>query len=714
MSEEGLRRLADAAGLIVEWEDSEGRLRRLGSASQRDLLARLGYPATSAGEISASLARLQPPAPPQEWPPLITAEQGATTSLPSLLPPGTRYRLVLENGEQRDGMLDERSELPGIDEPGYHRLQIAAAELSLAVAPPRCFTLADTGVSEPPRLWGLAAQLYALRRPGDGGLGDTLALEQLVRHAAQSGASALAVSPMHAMFSADVKHYSPYSPSSRLHYHALHVAPESLLGEEAVAAAIECSGLVETRAQLEAQELVDWPRAAETKLGWLRTLYDALMHREDAEARRARQALATFREQGFDERSGAMLEAHCRFEALMQHLGERDWRQWPAPLRDPASPEVARFAEEHAHEIGFHAFLQWIASEGLARAQATALEAGMAVGLVADLAVGADAAGSQAWSRQGEMLEGLSIGAPPDAFNVHGQDWGLAPFSPQGLVQGGFAGFIDMLRAGFTHAGGLRIDHVLGLMRLWLVPHGSSPTEGAYVRYPLDDLLRLVALESWRHRAIVIGEDLGTVAPGLRRQLARRGILGMRVLWFERDEEGGFLPPEQWTQHAVATSSTHDLPTLAGWWAGRDIDWRSRLGLLGEDRDAESEHAERRIERARLARALGLLDRQAPAEALDAADLPALRVLDAAVRRLGFTPAPLTLLPLEDALGLEEQANLPGTLEQHPNWRRRLPDDSDRLLASSEVAGRLAGLAEARCEAQRVAHPDVPEGGSDE
>ncbi|MGQ4879729.1 4-alpha-glucanotransferase [Billgrantia sp. LNSP4103-1] len=698
MSEERLAQLADAAGLIIEWEDSEGRPCRLSEAVQRKLLARLGYPAESEADIVASLGRLRAPASPEQWPPLITAEQGANAALPSPLPPGTRYRLQLESGERQEGKLDGKGKLSAVGVIGYHRLEIADAEVTLAVAPPRCFTLADAEGSEAPCLWGLAVQLYALRRPGDGGLGDALALERLVRHAGEAGAAALAISPTHAMFSADVTHYSPYSPSSRLLYHVLHAAPEALLGEAAVAAAVERSGLGETRAQLEAQELIDWPRAARTKLTWLRALYDDLMQRDDNDARQTRQTLAAFR-----QRCGDALETHCRFEALQQHLGERDWHRWPTPMRDPSSPEVARFAEEHAHEVGYHAYLQWLAREGLARAQAAAREAGMPVGLIADLAVGADAAGSQAWSRQAEMLEGLSIGAPPDTFNVLGQDWGLAPFSPQGLVRSGFASFIDMLRASFAHAGGLRIDHVLGLLRLWLVPHGAPPQEGGYVRYPLDDMLRLVALESWRHRAIVIGEDLGTVAPGFRERLARCGILGMRVLWFERDDEGDFLAPERWSREAIATSSTHDLPTLAGWWAGRDIEWRSRLGLYGESHDGSSERAERRTDRARLARSLGLLDARAPATALDAADLAASQVLDASVRRLGLTPAPLALLPVEDALGLEEQANLPGTLAEHPNWRRRLPDDAERLLASPEVKSRLAALAEARREGRHDA-----------
>ncbi|WP_111413974.1 4-alpha-glucanotransferase [Billgrantia lactosivorans] len=705
MSEARLERLAEAAGIETRWEDNAGTIRHPSPATLRELLARLGYPAAGDSEIEASLARLRGPDSPRQWPPLITAVRGTSTALPSPLPAGTRFRLVQEDGEWREGALRDEGQLPAIDAPGYHRLQIDDTELTLAVAPPRGFTLADACDGATPRLWGLAVQLYALRRPGDGGIGDTLALERLARRAAEAGAAALAVSPMHAMFGTDLEHYSPYSPSSRLLYHALHVAPEAMLGEDAVAAAVERSGQAASLAQLEAAGRVDWRRAGEAKLAWLRILHDDLTQREDGQAQRARRAMTAFRQRG-----GATLAHHCRFEALMAHLDERDWRRWPAALRDPSSAEVARFAERKSHEVDFHAFLQWLANEGLARAQATAREAGMPVGMIADLAVGADAAGSQAWSRQAEMLEGVSIGAPPDAFNVKGQDWGLAPFSPQGLVRSGFRSFIDMLRAGFAHAGGLRIDHVLGLMRLWLVPHGAAPTEGAYVRYPLDDMLRLVALESWRHRAIVIGEDLGTVAPGFRERLAHRGILGMRVLWFERDDEGDFLPPERWSREAIATSSTHDLPTIAGWWAGRDIEWRSRLGLLGDDRDADDERAERRVERARLATALGLLDPQAPASALEAADLPASRVLDAGVRRLGLTAAPLTLLPVEDALGLEEQANLPGTLDEHPNWRRRLPDDAERLLTSPEVRSRLAALAEAR----REGHHDAQGGGTDE
>ncbi|MDR9438497.1 MAG: 4-alpha-glucanotransferase, partial [Halomonas sp.] len=428
-----------------------------------------------------------------------------------------------------------------------------------------------------------------------------------------------------------------------------------------------------------------------------------LMARQDGEARAQRKALAAFRQAG-----GSQLKCHCRFEALQASFGPSDWRDWPRALRDPASPEVEHFATAHAHEVGFHAFLQWLAADGFSRAQAAAREAGMAVGLIADLAVGADAAGSQAWSRQGEMLHGVSIGAPPDLINVHGQDWGLAAFSPHGLICSGFRSFIDMLRSAFAHAGGLRIDHVLGLLRLWLIPHGEPPTQGGYLRYPLEDMLRLLALESWRHRAIVIGEDLGTVAPGFSDRLVSHGILGMQVLWFEQDDDEAFLPANAWSHEAMATTSTHDLPTVAGWWAGRDIDWRSRLGLLGVMQSAAAEREARRRARAGLASVLGLLGSHPTTAALEAADISASQVLDACARHLGRTPAPLVLLPVEDALGLEEQANLPGTFDEHPNWRRRWMADADLLLTSDKVGQRLEELQSAR-EASRTVAPREPE-----
>jgi 4-alpha-glucanotransferase len=383
---------------------------------------------------------------------------------------------------------------------------------------------------------------------------------------------------------------------------------------------------------------------------------------------------------------------HCRFEVL--HAAQiaagngYDWRQWPDELRDPASAAVQAFAERHASDVEFHAFGQWLIDRGLQRAQHAAREAGMGIGLIADLAVGAEGSGSQAWSRQAELLPAVTVGAPPDILNRAGQSWGISAFSPTGLRQHGYRAFIEMLRANLAHAGGLRIDHVLGLNRLWVLPAGAPPDAGAYLHYPLQDMLRLLALESWRHKAVILGEDLGTVPEGLREQLAARGILGMRVLLFEQ-EHGLFIRPERWPDQALATTGTHDLPTMRGWWLGRDIDWRERIGHASHER-SERDRAARKRECSALIGALrdavGPLDEQPGHDQL----------IDACAAFIGMTPAPLALLPIEDALGLEEQPNLPGDIDKHPNWRRRLSDEAGTLLDQPATCHRLQVLNETR------------------
>ncbi|GGY76921.1 4-alpha-glucanotransferase [Marinobacter zhanjiangensis] len=698
MNESALRRkLAEAAGLILEWTDSEGCVQYLGPDIQGLLLPLLGFPAGNEEEIRSSLKeleRLRHPESPAQLPPLITADQGCAITLPCPLAPATHYVIELESGQRQEGRADKKGRIPAVAEAGYHQLTISGSGLTLAVAPARCFSVGETAVKDaaahsgdqPARLWGLAAQLYSLRRPGDGGAGDTRALEDLCRSAAGEGAAAVTVSPTHAMFSSDPGHYGPYSPSSRLLRNALYCAPETIFGESRVQAAIARCGLEQRLENLESLALIDWPAVGRAKLAWLRALYEDFAEGGCSNDSALYQQFMEFREHG-----GETLEDHCRFEALSASQGPGSWRSWPAKFRDPGSTAVARFAREQAGEVGFHAFLQWLVADGLQRAQDAARDAGMAIGLIADLAVGANDSGSQAWSRQAEMLTGVSIGAPPDSFNVHGQDWGLCSFSPHGLIRSGFRSFIDMLRANFAQAGGLRIDHILGFLRLWLVPAGKRPDQGGYVRFPLEDMLRLTTLESVRHEAIVIGEDLGTVAPGFRERLSDRNILGMNVLWFERNNVQGFRPPGLWSPAAMAMTSTHDLPTVAGWWAGRDIEWREKFDLLPETETAESEQKTRAKDRARLARALGL-PVQPDTEELQASGLPVGRVLAGCAQHLGRTPSPLAILPVEDLLGLEEQANLPGTITEHPNWRRRWSPDSQGMLSVEQVSQRLGEL----------------------
>lgn len=682
MSQTELHALAREAGITIDWRDAFGQPQTVTPDSLRQVLAVLDLPAASDADIADSRARLAGERSGQDLPALVTAQAGEPVAW---TPPARarRWRLTAENGHPLgEGLLAAGEGLPVVERPGYHRLELDDDALTLAVAPPRAWSVADAAGGAT-RLAGVAAQLYSLRRAGDAGLGDFAALGELARALAPAGVDAVAVSPVHAMFAAAPERYSPYSPSSRLFFNWLHVDPAAVFGPDALRAVAADAGEAEA---LEALERVDWPRAARHRRGRLSALFELIdrfpQQRDD---------FARWRAQ-----AGEPLARHARFEALQAHFareqgGVRGWQGWDPAYRDPQSAAVDAFAHEHAHDVAFHAWLQYLAQAGFGRAQRSAREAGMRIGLVADLAVGSDPGGSQAWSHRDEMLQGASVGAPPDLLNAQGQDWGLTTFSPRGLRASGYAGFRAMLDAAFTHAGGARIDHILGLKRLWLVPHGAGATEGAYVDYPFQDLRRLIALESSRYRAIAIGEDLGTIPEGFGDTLAESGILGIRVLWFERERDGGFTPPARWSSRAMATTTTHDLPSAAGWWRGRDIEHRQALGLC---EDAGREFDERRRDTARLWQAMVAAGTAQGAAPEDWDGHPVAR---AAAATIGATPAPLAVLPLEDVLGLAEQPNLPGPTDAgHPNWRRRLPTDAAGLAQTPIARETLAALTRTR------------------
>ncbi len=706
-----LQALALRAGLQPHWTDAWDQPREVGDAALRRVLEGLGLPCGSPGQCAASHAWLAADDAAHALPPLLTAARGQPVAVAG---PGTvprrAYRVTLEDGaiiagtavrganggegggEGADAAL---MQLPAIDVCGYHRLDLGNAQATLAVAPRRCYGVADAlrhagrdkngeGARTPP--WGLAVQLYSLRRGAPCGMGDLSALAEACTSAARAGADAIAINPLHAPFAALPERYSPYAPSSRLFLNPLYADPAAVFGQAAVDAAIAGLGAGDALQALDARGEIDWIALAPLRYAILRWLWQ---RRETLLPRAALDDFAAFRARG-----GTALHAHACYEAIQAaRVGDGangnnqqaapDWRCWPVTLRSPADAAVAAFAQAHADDVAFHAFLQWLADHGLARAQRAARDAGMAIGIIRDLAVGADPGGSQAWTRQPETLAGFHAGAPPDLYNPLGQDWGVAVFSPRGLRRHGYAAFLEMLRANLSHAGGLRIDHVLGLARMWLVPAGAPASDGAYLRYPLQDLLRLVALESWRHRALIIGENLGTVPPELNAALSARGVLGIDVLWFQRaqdkaSEDAGapagqqaeaaaFLPPQDWPADAVATTTTHDLPTVAGWWAGQDLAWRDRLQLLAPGETLAQAQAGRARERVALWQALceaGLCSGAVPG--------PQHAPLDAVLAWLGTARTALRLLPVEDLLGLAEQPNLPGTTSGHPNWQRRL------------------------------------------
>lgn len=697
MSDDALRSLAEQAGISLRWTDYRGELREVAPDTLRALLAALDLPAGSAAQIAESQAMLTADNDAATLPPLLTATAGGSLRIAAgEIGAGSTRTLLCEDGHRASLHFEDRgdgqlqAQLP--EAIGYHRLQLDDREITIAAAPLRAFGVADALAARggSPRIWGIAAQLYALRRSGDGGVGDFGALAEFARLAAGHGADALAISPVHALFAADPDRYGPYAPSSRLFINAMHADPAALLGDAESRRLIAELGLQAEWQRLQEEPLIDWPAAARARMQLLRASYAQLSPQLDGDGERAR-AFAAFVDDG-----GEALRDHACFEALHARqfaAGRWSWHDWPAELRDPRSPAVAAFADAHREDLRFHLFAQWLAAKGLGDAQRAAREAGMAVGLIGDLAVGTDGGGSHAWSRQREMLGKLSVGAPPDLLNALGQSWGLTAFSPRAMRRGGYAAFIETLRAALRQVGGLRIDHVLGLQRLWLVPPGAHATEGAYLRYPLDDLLRLIALESVRHRALIVGEDLGTVPDGFRERLYGAGILGMRVLWFERDH-GLFVEPSRWPVEAMATTSTHDLPSSRGWWQGRDIDWRAQLQLFAPHSGEQQDRDERALDRRTLwaaYRHAGVV-RQHEAPPADQAEA----AVDAALQYVASTPSQLAIAPIEDLLGLLEQPNLPGTVAEHPNWQRRLPAPAADLFQQPEVQARLARLAAER------------------
>lgn len=513
------------------------------------------------------------------------------------------------------------------------------------------------------RRWGLSVQLYALRTNRTWGIGDFSALGELMRGAAALGACAVGINPIHALFPSRPSHASPYSPSSRRFLNTLYIdveAVEEFAACERARSMVEAAGFQARLREVREGSRVHYRTVADLKYSVLSCLYDNFRTYclETEASPRAR----AFRE--FQRREGPALRRFATFHALAGVRPEIDWRHWPQEYTDPDSRKVAGFAAEHAAAIEFHEYLQWQAALQLDEVNDAARDCGMSIGLYADLAVGADPTGAECWSGQAFLARGATIGAPPDALNLFGQNWGLPPPDPFALADAAYAPLAEIWRSNMR-CGALRIDHILGLMRLFWIPVGTSAAEGAYVRYPWRELLGLLAAQSLRNRCMVIGEDLGTVPEGLREAMRDTGLLSYRLLYFEQ-HDGRFRAPRDYPADALVATGTHDLPSLAMWWNGQDIDLRERLGLWPNDAMREAEFDQRRHARAALIGAL----RQ---EGLHDGELPGHAPVEAIHAFLARTPCKLLMVQLEDVLDLAMQVNLPGTVEEHPNWRQRLP-----------------------------------------
>ena len=691
-------------GIATDYEEVFGKRIAVPTESLVAVLAEFGVAAASPATAESTLAALREQDAAPTLPAVLALPADAPRwqiKLPLSAQPGrVRWRLRCEDGAASSGEADaDQQNTLSIAQPlppGYHRLTVEGlpGETLIISAPPRCYR--PPAAQAGGRLWGPAIQLYALRSPRNWGMGDFSDLAVFVGLMAERGASLVGLNPLHALFSQFPGHTSPYSPSSRQMLNVLYIDPEAVDGFAQCASArqhVAAPAFQARLAALRAAPLVDHAGVAAAKFEVLRLLFEHF--------RTAASGLAEDFE-SFRAERGEALRRHALFEAVEAHLHRQareqgfGWQAWPAAWQDPASPELQAFATSHAEELLFHEYLQWIAHRQLQHVVARCRAAGMAVGLYLDLAVSVDGGGSDAWHQRHVFACSARVGAPADEFNPSGQNWGLLPLRPDRLRQDGYRYFIDSLRASMRDAGALRIDHVMGLMRLFWIP-GQGPG-GAYVHYAVDEMLAILALESQRNQCLVIGEDLGTVAAEMREALASRDVLSYRLLYFERSADGGFKAPADYPEAALVAISTHDLATLHGWWRGEDLRVRLAQRLYPRAEIFEKQLQDRLQERAALLLAVhraGLLSHEELAE-MAFAELPTPAVTAAIHAFLAAAPSTLMVVQPEDFLGVVEQANLPGTTTEQPNWRRKLPLDLPALAESQAIAAMAQTMQAAR------------------
>ena len=708
-----LDELADRYGIAPDYYDNWGRRHVTTADTKRAMLRAMGVPAETSEQVRQGLAGWEQalwqrvcepvivrrvPGNPGRWSLRLPCQEAEEPDLHVVWDVHDEAGRVRHKGAAGPGLRAAetavlqgrryaRFELPlpaGL-EIGYYKLTVRTpsgkvkGSATLILCPPACFLppqLKDEG-----RTWGVALQLYALRSARNWGVGDFADLADVTEWAAKGlGAGVIGLNPLHALKNVRPYHVSPYSPDSRLFLNPLYVAvdriPELQHGEEGRRLRED----VAFRSRLDMlrkTERVEYEQVQAAKLEVLQALFAAFCARHDVQG-----SPTTDRGRAFDtylRAEGEPLEQFALFQVLREEMQKAhpdvwSWQQWPEPYRDHRSPAVASFREQHRTRVQFHQYLQWIASEQLTQVAAQTRQLGMPIGLYHDLALGSDRSGSEAWVFQDVLALEADCGAPPDAFSPEGQNWGLSPVNPHRLRADGYRMFTALLRRNLAHGGALRLDHVMGLFRLFWIPRGLPASAGAYVRYPHDDLLGIAALESVRHQAVIVGEDLGTVPDWVRERLSAACVLSYRVCYFEREVDGSWRAPAAYPECAMAVVTTHDLPTLSGFWSGEDLDTRARLGFYPDEAALEAVRLERQRDKTRILEELnvqGLLPEGLPTDAAAAPEMaPALcRAIHAFLAR---TPSRIMMASIEDAIGERCQTNLPGTVERHPNWSRKL------------------------------------------
>jgi 4-alpha-glucanotransferase len=697
--DEIVHELAELAGIEPEYYDNWGNLHITSPETKKAILSAMGFK-----DPGADLKRLKT----RPWdrliePVLVVSESAQPDVIPIHFPlaEGSESKVVLTlnfedeygNRERRalqgitpaaenhlDGVRHVRVDIPNdTNRPtGYYSLDVHTStpegeftgRMRIIVAPDRCHTPES-------RTWGISINLYSLRSERNWGCGDLGDLGDFVNWVDKDlGGGFVGINPLHAIPNRMPYGISPYSSTSRLYRNFIYLDMERVLeGSPEGKGLMGDPGFIKQFDDLKGP-LIDYEKSASIKLRALEAAFGDFYHNRmtggtpEAESFRR-----------YIKAEGRALEDFAAFMAIKAHLRKQasdvyDWRNWPPEYRNHNGPAVREFVASHEKDIVFYQYVQWLIEEQLSTVSDSA--SGMPIGLYNDLAVGSSGQGSDAWSNPEVFALGVAAGAPPDAFNLNGQDWGFPPLIPEGLMESGYELFIKTIRQNLRHAGALRIDHAPGLFRLFYIPEGMHPREGTYVRYPSEDLLRIIALESVRNRSVIIAEDLGTVGNEAREALSRFGMLSYRLFYFERDwTTGAFLPPEAYPEMSLSAVTTHDLPTLHGYWAGRDIEVKKELGLY-PDEAAFSNDIETRAR-----------DRQLMLEALDI-QMPEGAFMDPALSieihsYLARTRCRLVAVSLDDILGVTDQQNMPGTIDTHPNWRQKVPVDLDHIFRNEQA-----------------------------
>jgi len=619
--------------------------------------------------------------------------------------------LILRDEVRLDGKQYDQYQfpLPALEQ-GYYQLRLKVGntqvDCPLIFAPKTCYSPQEASAN---KVWGFTAQLYSLRSNNNYGMGDFTDLLNLVEKSAEQEVSTIGLNPLHPLFQQNPAHRSPYSPSSRSFLNPLYIDVTKIPNFdccELVQKKIKDNTFQQNLINAKESKFVDYPAVAKLKNEITKLLFEDFVlnyqSNKQAESNTENYKKMSLAFNHFKQTKGNDLYRFATFDALYEHFNLADenvygWTDWPQSFQDPNSEDVKSFQASHADRIEYFCFLQWLAHKQLKTVTQCTIDKKMAIGLYLDLAVGCDGSGFDVWSDKSVYVAGASIGAPPDNMNALGQNWGLTPMNPVALQEQGYQPLVKALRSSMQYAGALRIDHILGLMRQYWVAPGMEANEGVYISFPWDDILRIIALESRRNNCVVIGEDLGNVPSGFSETIQNAGLLSFKVLFFERWESGLFKRPDNFPTQSIITIATHDTATLTGWWQGRDLEWREQLDLYPNDEAGHADRNARTNERQNLIAALDdlqVIDRE-KAPSIEPAIMNT--ELSIAVQKyLAASPSHLQLIPLEDVLEIPEQVNIPGTIDQHPNWLQKLPVSLEDFWETNSVVQIVKTMNKAR------------------